>query len=128
MHDQIKVLLGAVFPGLVLGLDDLGVQGAGGLDVVGALHVPQDLRRPRLAGWDHLPAVLAPPVLPVRLLLVDVRHVELEDVHIEEGLAAVSALQVEHVRNWLPAHCHVENLHLLWDLLVNFVHMQVSFA
>ena len=97
MHDQIKVLLGAVFPGLVLGLDDLGVQGAGGLDVVGALHVPQDLRRPRLAGWDHLPAVLAPPVLPVCLLLVDVRHVELEDVHVEEGLAAVSALQVEHV-------------------------------
>ena len=76
----------------------------------------------------HLPAVLAPPVLAVRLLLVDVRHVELENVDIEEGFAAVFALHVEHVRNWLPTYCHVQNSHLLWDLLVNFVHVQVSFG
>ena len=128
MHNQIKVLFGAIFPGLVLGLDNLGVQGGGGGDVVDTLHVPQDQRRPRLARWNHLPAVLAPPVLAVCLLLVDVRHVELENVDIEEGFAAVFALHVEHVRNWLPTYCHVQNSHLLWDLLVNFVHMQVSFG
>ena len=51
---------------------------------------------------------------------------ELENVDIEEGFAAVSALEVEHVGDWLTAHCHVQNFHLLRDLLVNFVHVQVS--
>ena len=128
MHYQIKVLFGAIFPCLVLRLDNLGVQAAGGGDVVDAPHVLQDHSRPRLVGGDHLPAVLTAPVLVVSLLLVDVRHVELENVDIEEGFAAVFALHVEHVRNWLPTYCHVQNSHLLWDLLVNFVHVQVSFG
>ena len=53
---------------------------------------------------------------------------KLKNVDVEEGFAAVSALEVEHVRNWLPAYCHVQNFHLLRDLLVNFVHVQVSFG
>ena len=96
--------------------------------MVDAPHVPQDHGGPRLVGRHHLPAVLAAPVLVVRLLLVDVRHVELENVDVEEGLAAVSALHVEHVRDWLTAHRHVQNFHLLRDLLVNSVHVKVSFG
>ena len=48
-------------------------------------------------------AVLIAPVLYLPFLLVDVGHVELKDVHVEEGLGAVSALQVEQVGNRLIA-------------------------
>lgn len=72
-------------------------------------------------------AVLAAPVLDLSLLLVDVGHVELEDPHVEEGLAAESALQVEQVGNWLTVHCHVQNFHLFWELFVPIVNMGVSF-
>ena len=52
---------------------------------------------------------------------------KLKNVDVEEGFAAVSALEVEHVRNWLPAHCHLQNFHLFWELFVSIVNMDVSF-
>ena len=67
--------------------------------MVDAPHVLPDHRRPRLVWCDHQPTILALPVLVVALLLVDVGHVELENVDVEEGFAAVSALHVEHVRS-----------------------------
>ena len=72
MHYQIKVLFCAIFPCLVLRLDNLGVQAGGGGDVVDAPHVLQDHRRPCLVWRDHLPAVLATPILTISLLFVDV--------------------------------------------------------
>ena len=96
--------------------------------MVDAPHVLPDHRRPRFVWCDHQPTILALPVLVVALLLVDVGHVELENVDVEEGFAAVSALHVEHVRNSLATHCHVQSFHFLRYLLVNPVHVQVSFG